>query len=112
MNPIASERVRIGLSQEGLASKLDLKSRATIAAYESGGENPQLKAYCHDAPIPLLGRLSARAYGEQDGGVMPDDSKRHQGEKPKTAREVAFDTMCSTIKQAYREWEKGEKKTA
>lgn len=93
MNPIASERVRIGLSQEGLASKLDLKSRATIAAYESGGE-------------------SARAYGEQDGGVMPDDSKRHQGEKPKTAREVAFDTMCSTIKQAYREWEKGEKKTA
>ncbi len=32
MNPIASERVRIGLSQEGLASKLDLKSRATIAA--------------------------------------------------------------------------------
>lgn len=43
---------------------------------------------------------------------MPDDSKRHQGEKPKTAREVAFDTMCSTIKQAYREWEKEEKKTA
>lgn len=33
---------------------------------------------------------------------MPDDSKRHQGEKPKTASEVAFDTM----------WEKGEKKTA
>lgn len=43
---------------------------------------------------------------------MPDDSKRHQGEKPKTASEVAFDTMCSTIKHAYREWEKGEKKTA
>lgn len=43
MNPIASERVRIGLSQEGLASKLDLKSRATIAAYESGGEIPSSK---------------------------------------------------------------------
>lgn len=43
---------------------------------------------------------------------MPDDSKRNQENEPKTAREVAFDTMCSTIKQAYREWEKGEKKTA
>lgn len=40
------------------------------------------------------------------------DSHRKEEEKPKTAREVAFDTMCSTIKQAYREWEKGEKKTA
>lgn len=40
------------------------------------------------------------------------DSHRKEDEKPKTAREVAFDTMCSTIKQAYREWEKGEKKTA
>lgn len=40
------------------------------------------------------------------------DSHRKDEEKPKTAREVAFDTMCSTIKQAYREWEKGEKKTA
>ncbi len=43
---------------------------------------------------------------------MPDDSERNQENEPKTAREVAFDTMCSTIKQAYREWEKGEKKTA
>ena len=42
---------------------------------------------------------------------MAEDAKQ-QEEKPKTAREVAFDTMCSTIKQAYREWEKGEKKTA
>lgn len=40
------------------------------------------------------------------------DSHRKEEEKPKTAREVAFDVMCSTIKQAYREWEKGEKKTA
>lgn len=40
------------------------------------------------------------------------DSHRKEEEKPKTAREVAFDTMCSTIKQVYREWEKGEKKTA
>ena len=40
------------------------------------------------------------------------DSHRKEEEKPKTAREVAFDTMCSTIKRAYREWEKGEKKTA
>lgn len=42
---------------------------------------------------------------------MAEEANR-QEEKPKTAREVAFDTMCSTIKQAYREWEKGEKKTA
>lgn len=42
---------------------------------------------------------------------MAEEAKQ-QDEKPKTAREVAFDTMCSTIKQAYREWEKGEKKTA
>lgn len=43
---------------------------------------------------------------------MPAKESEHQEEKPKTAREVAFDTMCSTIKQVYREWEKGEKKTA
>lgn len=42
---------------------------------------------------------------------MASEAKQ-QEEKPKTAREVAFDTMCSTIKQAYREWEKGEKKTS
>lgn len=40
---------------------------------------------------------------------MPDDSKRNQENEPKTAREVAFDTMCSTIKQAYREWERQQK---
>ena len=40
------------------------------------------------------------------------EEANQQEEKPKTAREVAFDTMCSTIKQAYREWEKGGKKTA
>lgn len=43
---------------------------------------------------------------------MSADEANKQEEKPKTASEVAFDTMCSTIKQAYREWEKGEKKTA
>lgn len=44
---------------------------------------------------------------------MPaEEAKQKEEEKPKTAREVAFDTMCSTIKQAYRGWEKGEKKTA
>lgn len=43
---------------------------------------------------------------------MAAKESEQQEEKPKTAREVAFDTMCSTIKQAYREWEKGEKKTA
>lgn len=44
---------------------------------------------------------------------MPaEEAKQKEEEKPKTAREVAFDVMCSTIKQAYREWEKGEKKTA
>ena len=43
MNPIASERVRIGLSQEDLATKLGLKSRATVASYENGGEIPGSK---------------------------------------------------------------------
>ena len=43
MNSIASERVRIGLSQEDLAAKLNLKSRATVASYESGGEIPSSK---------------------------------------------------------------------
>lgn len=44
---------------------------------------------------------------------MPaEEAKQKEEEKPKTAREVAFDVMCSTIKQACREWEKGEKKTA
>ena len=42
---------------------------------------------------------------------MAAKKAHQQEEKPKTAREVAFDTMCSTIKQAYREWGKGEKKT-
>lgn len=40
------------------------------------------------------------------------EEANQQEKKLKTAREVAFDTMCSTIKQAYREWKKGEKKTA
>lgn len=43
MNSIASERVRIGLSQEDLAAKLNLKSRATVASYERGGEIPSSK---------------------------------------------------------------------
>ena len=43
MNSLASERVRIGLSQEDLAAKLNLKSRATVASYESGGEIPSSK---------------------------------------------------------------------
>ena len=41
---------------------------------------------------------------------MSDEKQQEQCQK--TAREVAFDGTCSTIKQAYREWEKGEKKTA
>ena len=43
MNSIASERVRIGLSQEDLAEKIGLKSRATVASYENGGEIPRSK---------------------------------------------------------------------
>lgn len=43
---------------------------------------------------------------------MSAEEAKQKEEKPRTAREVAFDGMCSTIKQAYREWEKGEKKTA
>lgn len=43
MNQIASERVRIGLNQEELATRLNLKSRATVAAYENGGEIPSSK---------------------------------------------------------------------
>ncbi len=43
MNSIASERVRIGLSQEDLAAKLNRKSLATVASYESGGEIPSSK---------------------------------------------------------------------
>lgn len=37
------------------------------------------------------------------------DSHRKEKEKPKTAREVAFDGMCNTIRQAYREWERQQK---
>lgn len=43
MNPIASERVRVGLNQDELAEKLGLKSRATVASYENGGEIPASK---------------------------------------------------------------------
>ncbi len=42
-NQIASERVRIGMSQDDLATALGLKSRATIASYESGGDIPGSK---------------------------------------------------------------------
>lgn len=36
-------------------------------------------------------------------------SHRKEEEKPKTTREIAFDGMCSTIRQAYREWERQQK---
>ena len=40
---------------------------------------------------------------------MPAEEAKQQEEKPKTAREVAFDGMCNTISQAYREWERRQK---
>lgn len=41
---------------------------------------------------------------------MPaEEAKQKEEEKPKTAREVAFGTMCSMIRQAYREWERQQK---
>lgn len=40
---------------------------------------------------------------------MAAKEANQQEEKPKTAREVAFDDMCSTIRQAYREWERQQK---
>lgn len=38
---------------------------------------------------------------------MASEAKQQKG-KPKTAREVAFDGMCSTLLAAYREWERKE----
>lgn len=38
---------------------------------------------------------------------MSDEKQQEQ--RHKTAREVAFDGMCSTIRQAYREWERQQK---
>lgn len=35
------------------------------------------------------------------------DAKEQQ-EKPKTPREIALDAMCSTLRAAYREWERME----
>jgi transcriptional regulator with XRE-family HTH domain len=43
MNTITREHIRIGLSQEDLAEKIGLKSRATVASYENGGEIPGSK---------------------------------------------------------------------
>lgn len=41
---------------------------------------------------------------------MPaEEAKQKEEEKPKTTREIAFDGMCSTIRQAYREWERQQK---
>ena len=38
---------------------------------------------------------------------MSDEKQQEQHQK--TVREVAFDGMCSTIRQAYREWERQQK---
>ena len=38
---------------------------------------------------------------------MSDEKQQEQ--RQKTAREVAFGGMCSTIRQAYREWERQQK---
>lgn len=38
---------------------------------------------------------------------MSDEKQQEQ--RQKTAREVAFDGMCSTSRQAYREWERQQK---
>ena len=41
-------------------------------------------------------------------------NEQQEEEKPQTPREIAMDTMCSTLKVAYREWngKEGEPKTA
>lgn len=36
------------------------------------------------------------------------DAKEQENEKPKTPREIALDAMCSTLRAAYREWERKE----
>lgn len=33
---------------------------------------------------------------------------KQQENKPKTPREMALDAMCSTLRAAYREWERKE----
>lgn len=33
---------------------------------------------------------------------------KQQENKPKTPREIALDAMCSTLRAAYREWERKE----
>lgn len=35
--------------------------------------------------------------------------EKQQEQRQKTACEVAFDGICSTIRQAYREWERQQK---
>lgn len=42
-------------------------------------------------------------------------NEQQEEEKPLTVREIAMDTMCSTLKVAYRDWnrkQEGERKTA
>lgn len=43
---------------------------------------------------------------------MKSGDSRPSERKPKTPREIALDTMCSTLRAAYREWErkKGSKR--
>lgn len=43
MNAIASERVRLGLSQGDLANQLGLKTRSSVANWENGGDIPSSK---------------------------------------------------------------------
>lgn len=38
---------------------------------------------------------------------MASEAKQQEN-KPKTTREIALDTMCSTLRAAYREWERKE----
>lgn len=39
---------------------------------------------------------------------MKSADSRPSESKPKTPREIALDTMCSTLRAAYREWERKE----
>lgn len=38
---------------------------------------------------------------------MAEEAKQQEN-KPKTPREIALDTMCSTLRAAYREWKRKE----
>lgn len=38
---------------------------------------------------------------------MASEAKQQEN-KPKPPREIALDTMCSTLRAAYREWERKE----